>query len=295
MSTSPLREVTELLRETFQEWSRDNCLRLGAALAYYTIFSIAPLLVIVIAIAALAFGRQAAEGEIIQQVESVLGAPGAETLRGMIERASRPSAGILAAAGGLATMVIGASSVFAQLQSALNEIWNVPPRPRRGVLVMLKERLTSFSIILVIGFLLLVSLVLSAAVSALHAYVGGLFPGAALALELLNFAVSFGVVTLLFAMIFKILPDADIRWGDVWIGAAFTAFLFAVGKLAIGLYLGNTSAGSVYGAASSLVIILLWVYYSSQLLFFGAEFTQVYARRYRSGAPAEAPGGGAGG
>jgi membrane protein len=289
MRGSLLREIADLLRETLREWSRDNCLRLGAALAYYTIFSMAPLLVIVIAIAALAFGRQAAEGEILQQVESVLGAQGAETVRGMIERASRPSAGILAAVGGLVTMVIGASGVFAQLQAALNEIWNVPPKPRRGILVMLKERVASFSIIVVIGFLLLVSLVLSAALSALHGYVGSLFSGATFVMELLNFAVSFGVVTLLFAMIFKILPDADIRWSDVWIGAAFTAFLFAVGKLAIGLYLGNTTAGSVYGAASSLVIILLWIYYSSQLLFFGAEFTQVYARRYGSGPRAETP------
>jgi membrane protein len=280
-----VREVAELLKETYREWSEDNCLRLGAALAYYTIFSMAPLLVIVIAIAALAFGKQAAEGEILGQLEGLLGAEGAETVGGMVERASQPAAGILATLGGVVMMGIAASGLFGELQGALNEIWEVPPRPSRGIVVLLKERLASFSMILVIGFLLLVSLVLSAVLAGLHGFVTGLFPGAALVMELLNFVVSFGVITLLFAMIFKILPDAQIRWGDVWVGAAFTSFLFVVGKLAIGLYLGNTGAGSVYGAASSLVIVLLWVYYSSQLLFFGAEFTQVYASRYGSWTP----------
>ncbi len=277
-----LNDVPGLLKETYREWSEDKCLRLGAALAYYTIFSMAPLLVLVVAIAALAFGQDAAEGQVVEQLREMLGEKGAATVQSMIEQASRPASGIAASVLGLVTMIFGASGVFGQLQGALNDIWEVEPPPGAGILGMIKGRLASFSMILVIGFLLLVSLALSAALAAFDQWLAGLFPGADLLLEFANVLLSFGIVTLLFAMIFKILPDAKIQWSDVWVGAAFTSVLFVVGKFLIGLYLGNTGAGSVYGAASSLVIILLWVYYSSQLLFFGAEFTQVYARTYGS-------------
>lgn len=285
-----IRELFDLVRVAAREWSQDRCLQLGAALAYYTIFSMAPLLVIVIAVAALVFGREAAEGELLQQFEASLGADAAAAVRGMIERASQPRTGWLATIGGLLMMGLGASSVFGQLQSAMNQIWNIPRSRGRGLRGLLVDRLTSFSMILVIGFLLLVSLVLSTAVAALESLLNELFPGAALFLQGLNLMVSFAVVTLLFAMIFKILPDARILWGDVWIGAAFTSLLFTLGKFAIAFYLARSTAASVYGAASSLVVVLLWVYYSSQILFFGAECTQVYARRYGSWRHAPQPG-----
>jgi membrane protein len=276
------RATLDLLRETAREWSQDNCLRLGAALSYYTLFSLAPLLVIAIAVAALAFGEELARGEVMTQVESLIGPGAAATVRGMIEAASRPRSGIAATVGGLALTALGASGVFGQLQRALNDIWDVPRKTGRGVRGLVWDRLTSFSMILAIGFLLLVSLGIGAALSAFHASIAGLFPGAGEVARAVDVLGSFAMTTLLFAMIFKVLPDAKIRWGDVWIGAAFTAGLFALGRFAIGFYLGRSSAASIYGAANSLVVILLWVYYSSQMFFFGAEFTQVYARRYGS-------------
>jgi len=271
--------VVELLRQTYAEWSRDNCLRLGAALAYYTIFSLAPLLVIVIAVAGFAFGERAAEGQIADQLAGLLGPEGAAGVQGMIKNASQAQTGLVATVVGLATLLLGATSVFTELHAALNDVWNVPPRESWSWWDLVRARVSGFTIILGIGFLLLVSLVLSALLAGLHGRMGTLFPGAPLILQLLDLAGSFAVVTLLFAMIFKILPDLELRWGDVWAGAAFTSLLFGVGKLAIGFYLGRAGAGSVYGAAGSLVIVLLWVFYSSQLLFFGAEFTQVWAHR----------------
>ena len=197
----------------------------------------------------------------------------------MIKNASQAETGLMATVIGLATLLIGATSVFTELHAALNDVWNVPPPENWRWWDLVRARVSGFTIILGIGFLLLVSLVISATLAGLNTRIGNLFPGAPLLFQLLNFVISFGVVTLLFAMIFKILPDLEIRWGDVWVGAAFTSLLFGVGKLAIGFYLGFAGVGSVYGAAGSLVIVLLWVFYSSQLLFFGAEFTQVWARK----------------
>jgi len=277
--------VTELLKQTYAEWSRDKCMRLGAALAYYTIFSLAPMLVIVIAVAGFVFGGQAAEGQIAEQLTGLLGPEGAAGVQGMIKNASQAQTGLVATGVGLATLMLGATSVFTELHAALNDVWNVPPPESWSWWDLVRARVSGFTIILGIGFLLLVSLVVSALLAGLHGQIGTLFPGAPLLFQLLNFAVSFAVVTLLFAMIFKILPDLEIRWSDVWVGAAFTSLLFGVGKLGIGFYLGYAGAGSVYGAAGSLVIVLLWVFYSSQLLFFGAEFTQVWAHRRGSLAP----------
>jgi len=277
--------LIELLKKTYAEWSQDNCMRLGAALAYYTIFSLAPMLVIVIAVAGFAFGEQAAEGRIVEQLRGLLGEEGAAGVQGMIKNASQAEAGLVATVVGVATLLLGATTVFTELHAALNDVWNVPRSESWTWWDLVRARVSGFTIILGIGFLLLVSLVVSAVLSGLHERIGGLFPGAPLLFQTINFAISFAVVTLLFAMIFKILPDIDLRWGDVWVGAAFTSLLFGVGKLAIGFYLGFAGAGSVYGAAGSLVIVLLWVFYSSQLLFFGAEFTQVWARSRGSLAP----------
>jgi membrane protein len=277
-----LRAVLDFLREVMREWSNDNALTLGAALAYYTIFSMAPLLVLAIAVAGLVFGRAAAQGEIVAQIEGMLGPSGAELIESMIERASEPSTGVIATVVSLATMIFGASGVFGQLQGSLNLIWGADTLRRTGVKGQLQRRAASFSMILGIGFLLLVSLALSALISGLHQVFDAYLtvPGAVISLA--NFGVSFVVVTALFAMIFKLLPDARIEWRDVWLGAAVTAVLFTIGKGLIGVYLGRAGVTSVYGAAGSLVLVLLWVYYSSQLLFLGAEFTEVYSRRFGS-------------
>jgi membrane protein len=277
-----LRVAWSFLKEVFQEFSNDNALTLGAALAYYTVFSMAPLLVLVIAVAGLVFGRAAAQGEIVAQVQGVLGAAGAETIESMIERASQPASGIVATLISVATMIFGASGVFGQLQGSLNQIWGAETVRRTGVRGQVQRRLLAFSMILGTGFLLLVSLALSAVLAGVHRMLSELFPVLSEFLPLANFLLSFAIVTALFAMIFKLLPDARIEWRDVLLGAAVTALLFTIGKSLIGIYLGRAGVTSVYGAAGSLVLILLWVYYSSQLLFLGAEFTEVYSRRYGS-------------
>jgi membrane protein len=275
------RTAYDLLRETLAEWWRDDALRLGAALSYYTVFSLAPILVVSVAIAGLVFGQEAASGQLVTEMQGLLGPEGAKVIQTLIERAAlRGDAGWVATAFGFATIALGASGAFGQLQYALNEIWNVETSPSRGWLGLVRDRFLSFSMVLVIGFLLLVALVLSAALSSLDQVAGQY--GAILQpfLAVVNFLASFALITFLFAAIFKVLPSTDVRWSDVWLGAAFTSALFVIGKEVIGLYLGNTSVASVFGAASSIVVILLWVYYSSQILFLGAEFTQVFARRY---------------
>lgn len=277
-----IKSFWELLRETFSEWSEDRASRLAAALAYYATFSLAPLLIIAIAMAGLIFGQEAVQSQIIEQVQGLIGDRGARLVQTMIEGAYQPTSRIPATVIGIATLLFGASGVFAQLHSALNTIWNVAPRPGRGVLALVKDRFISFTMVLAVGFLLLVSLVVSAALAALGRYLDTLLPNLINTVKILNLVISFGVVTLLFAMIYKFLPDVKIKWGDVWIGAAITSLLFTVGKQLIGLYLGHSSAASVYGAAGSLAIILIWIYYSAQIVFLGAEFTQVYARKYGS-------------
>lgn len=255
-------------------------MQLGAALAYYTLFSIAPLLLIVIALAALFYGEALASGELMTKIEETVGAEAASTIREMIQGASQPRKGLLATASGLAITVVGASSVFGQLQSSLNFIWKVPPRTGGSWTQVLIARLTSFSMILVIGFLLLVSIAIGSAVGALAGPLSTLLPGGHWIARGLDLLVAFGITTFLFAMIYKVLPDLRIPWSDVWVGAAFTSLLFGLGRVGIAFYLGQSSTTSVYGAASSIIVILLWIYYSSQLLFFGAEFTHEYARRF---------------
>ena len=277
-----LRAIFALFKEAVSEWLEDRASRLGAALAYYTAVSLAPLLIILIAIAGMVLGREAVQGRIVAQIQGMVGKTGADAIQAMIASASQPKAGIIATAISIATLLFGASGVFGALQDALNTIWEVTPKPGRGMLGMIRDRFVSFTMLLGVGFLLLVALVLSAGLAALGKFVGGMLPVPEVVLQAVNLIISFGVITLLFAMIFKILPDAEIRWNDVWIGAAVTSLLFTIGKFVLGLYLGKSSAGSAYGAAGSLIVVLLWVYYSAQILFFGAEFTQVYANTYGS-------------
>jgi membrane protein len=275
-----------LLKDTFREWREDGANRLAAALAYYTTFSLAPLLVLVIAIAGLAGGREAARTQTMAQVEDLLGNEGREFVEGMIESASQPETGLAATVIGAVTLLFGALGVFGELQNSLNTIWEVKPKPATswvdGVKRFVLRRLLSFTMVLGIGFLLLASLVVSAVVSAFGEYIGSRWPMADFWLNLINFVISFLVVTFLFGMIFKFLPEIKIAWKDVWLGAAVTSALFSLGKFLIGLYLGRSEVGSTFGAAGSLAILLIWIYYSAQILFFGAEFTQVYANRYGS-------------
>jgi membrane protein len=271
-----------LLKETFTGWSDDGALDLGAALAYYAIFSLAPLLLIVIAVAGLVWGRQAVQGQLVSQLQGLVGEQGGQAIQTMIANASKPGSGVIATIVGVVTILFGATGVFVQLQTSLDRIWDVQPKPGSGVWGFVRTRILSFGMVLGIGFLLLISMVVTTAVTAISAWALGLMPGAKVLVEALTFVISFGLITLLFAMIFKVLPDVKIAWRDVWIGAAATALLFTLGKFLIGLYLAKSSVASSYGAAGSLVIVLLWIYYSSQLLFLGAEFTQVYASHYGS-------------
>ena len=277
-----IKKIVELFKAAFSDWREDKASRLAAALAYYAVISLAPLLILLITITALAFGKEAAQGRIAAQIQGLVGAQSAQILEEIIAHANKPGTGLLASAVAMITLLAGASGVFGALQDGLNTIWEVEPKPGRGIMGIIKDRFLSLSMVLGVGFLLLISLVLSAALTALGDWMGGLLPLPAFVLQVLNFIVSFAVITLLFALIYKILPDVEINWSDVWIGAALTSLLFTIGKLLIGLYLGRGSVGSAYGAAGSLIVILIWVYYSAQILFFGAEFTQVYADAYGS-------------
>ncbi|MDX1520467.1 MAG: YihY/virulence factor BrkB family protein [Anaerolineae bacterium] len=277
-----LKTVLDLLKATFTEWQEDKASRLAAALAYYTVFSLAPLIIIILGVVGLIFSQEEAGRYLMEQIQGLVGASGAELVQSILDSDTQASASLIATLIGVASLVFGATGVFAQLQDALNTVWGVAPNPNKGLMKVVETRFTSLTMVLGIGFLLLVSLVLSAALSALDDLVTGWLPSYLVLGQVLNFIISFGLITLLFAMIYKILPDVEIQWSDVWIGAAVTALLFGVGKFLLGFYLGNQSFGSTYGAAGSILIILLWVYYSAQIFLFGAEFTQVYAKRYGS-------------
>lgn len=284
------KALWNLLKETAAEWSEDQAPRLGAALAYYAIFSLAPLLIIAVAISGVIFGRDAAIGQIIRQIQGLVGQDTATTIQAMIEESNEPAASIIARIVGLAVLLFGASGVFGEIKHSLNVIWDIEPKPKSGLLAAIKDKFFSFSMVVVTGFLLLVSLVISAGLTAIGQIVTGLMPGWDVITQIINFVISLGVITVLFALIFKYIPEAKIAWADVWIGAGLTALLFTIGKTLIGLYIGYSSLSSTYGAATSLVVILLWVYYSAQILFFGAEFTQVYANTYGSCIRSDSPG-----
>ncbi|WP_042886177.1 YihY/virulence factor BrkB family protein [Cupriavidus necator] len=282
IASSP-RLLYELLRDTVSAWIDDYAPSMGAALAYYTVFSIAPLLLIVISVAGVVFGAEAARGEVVAQLQGLLGPDGAKTIETMLLAVSEPAASTLTAVLGVFVLLVGATTVFAELQSALDRIWRVPERRKTsGILALLRARLLSFGMILGIGFLLVVSLVLSAAISALNRLWGPLFGLEELIGHVLDMIVSLVLITLVFAMIYKIMPRVKVRWPDVWLGAGVTALLFTLGKFLIGLYIGKSGVANGYGAAGSLVVLLLWVYYSAQIFLLGAEFTWQYARRFGS-------------
>ncbi len=283
MNKGRLPPLWSLVKESVSAWNDDYAPSMGAALAYYTIFSVAPLIIIVIAVTGIVFGEEAARGQIFAQLRNLIGPEGATAIEGLVKSASQPAKSSLAAIVGVAALIVGATTVFAELQSDLDRIWKVPAAAKAsGIWTLVRTRLLSFGLVLGMGFLLLVSLVLSAALSALATLYGGWFNSYETLLQAVNFIVSFVVVTGLFAMIYKFLPRVPIGWHDVWIGAAVTALLFDVGKLAIGLYLGKSSIVSGFGAAGSLVVLLVWVYYSAQIFLLGAEFTWAYAHRLGS-------------
>lgn len=275
-----IRNAARLLKSAAGEWSSDSAPRLGAALSYYTIFSMAPVLLMVIAVAGLVLGAEAAQGKIVEQLGGLLGAEAAKGIQTILEKASHKGSGIFATIIGFVTLVVGATGVMIELQNALNTVWKVVAKPGRGLKGILRDRLLSFGIVLGFGFLLLVSLVLSAAVAVLDSWIGGLIPGWVIVGYVLSYGISLGLVALVLAAIFKILPDVKISWRDVWVGALVTSVLFHVGKFGISLYIGKASVASSFGAAGSLAVLLVWVYYSSQIVLFGAEFTRVYANEY---------------
>lgn len=276
---SRLQNYWGIVKDTIQGWSDHNALRLGAALAYYTVFAMAPLFLIAIAIAGLVFGPEAANRQLFGQINDMVGNSGGEAIQAMVAGANKPRAGTWATIVGAVTLLVGAAGVFLSLQEALNTIWQVRQKAGYGIRHFIKARLLSFAMVLVLGFLLLVSLIVSAALAALGKFLSGLLPEEEILWQVVNFVISLGIITVLFAAIFKVLPDVKVPWRHVWWGALVSALLFDLGKFALGLYLGRSSFGSIYGAAGSLMIVLLWVYYSSQTLFLGAEFTRVSAKR----------------
>lgn len=278
-----MKGIFDLLKTTFTEWNEDGAPRLAAALAYYTAFSLAPLLVVVIAVVGFVVSEDTVRSNIIQQVQATIGPDTAELVADLIDNVNQPAEGIVSALLGIGALLLGAAGVFGNLQTALDIMWDVEHVERPGgVTGFIKDKLLSFGMLLVVGFLLLVSLVLSTALSFLDTYFISLLPTSELMLRVLNFGLSWGVITLLFALIYKYLPHARIEWRDVWVGAAVTALLFSIGKTLLALYLGGSGTASAYGAAGAFVLILLWVNYSAQIVLFGAEFTQVYARKYGS-------------
>lgn len=273
------QEIPRLVFTAAKGWSSDNVPRLGASLAYYTLFSIAPVLIIAIAIAGFVFGAEAVRGEIVVQLEGIVGREGATVVQDLVENASRPGRGVVALTIGSITFMLAATGVFLELQYALNTIFQVKAKAGSNISAFVKARLRSFGLVLSIGFVLLVSLGVSAALSATSKWLGEGYMGASLVWQWLNVAVSFGVISLLFAVIYRFLPDVKLSWHDVWMGSVMTAALFTIGKQLLGIYLGRSSTTSSYGAAGSVILVLLWVYYSAQIVLFGAELTRVFTQR----------------
>jgi membrane protein len=276
-----LRGWVSLCKKAVDSWLEDRAPTMGAAIAYYTVFSLAPMLVMVIAVAGLAFGRQAAEGALFRELADLVGPESAAAVQALLRSATGTRSGIFATVVGIGTLIIAATAVLAELQSALNLIWKAPPSGGLGVWHLIRSRLVSLSVILVIGFLLLVSLVISTALSAFSDYLDWILPGLATILRVVHLTLSFAFTTILFAMIFKILPDKAVEWDEVWLGAAVAALLFTAGKYLISLYIGSSNMASTYGAAGGLIIVLVWVYYSAQILLLGAEFAKAYTDQRR--------------
>lgn len=273
------RTLVTVIKQTASDWLEDDASRLAASLAFYTLLSLAPLVIIAVAVAGVVLGPEAARGQIAGELSRVVGRDAARGLQAVVASAQSPASGTVGTIIGVITLFVGASGVFGELQYALNAIWEVRAKPGRGILGEVKDRFFSFTMVLGVAFLLLVSLLLSTLLSAVGHSFAPLLPGGEIAWQLCNFGFSLALITGLFALIFKYVPDVEIAWADVWAGAAVTALLFTIGKSLLGIYLGKASIGSSYGAAGSLVVLIVWVYYSAQILFLGAEFTQVQAKR----------------
>jgi membrane protein len=269
-----VKTVWHLIKNTVAEWQEDNALRLGAALSYYTAFSLAPLLLIVISVAGLALGNDVARSKILDEMRALIGTQGSGAIETMLENASKPAASIVSSIIGFISLILGATGVVGELHDAMNTVWEVEAKPAGGVLGYIRQRVFSFAMVIGIGFLLLVSLVISAGVAAVGHMWGG---GTGILYQSINFLLSLAVTCALFALMFRFLPDVRIRWRNAWVGGILTAILFTIGKTLTGIYLGRSAIASTFGAAGSFAVVLVWVYYSSQIVFFGAEFTQVYA------------------
>jgi membrane protein len=276
-----LRRLWAVLKRALSGWWNDNVPHLGAALSYYTLFSLAPILVVAISIAGLAFGAEAVRGEIVGQIDGLVGREGAMAVQAMLEGAAKPSSSVPATIIGVITFFLGATGAFLELQTALNAIWRVKPKESGSFLrALIIDRFISFGLVVGVGFLMLTSLLVSAGLAALHTYMGETFPGGAVLWEGVNLLISLAVISILFATVFKVLPDVDLAWRDVWVGGLVTAGLFTVGKFLIGLYLGTSAFASSYGAAGSVIVLLVWVYYSAQIILLGAEFTREYVKEF---------------
>lgn len=289
------KQLLGLAKESVTAWIDDYAPSMGAAIAYYSLFSIAPLLLIAITIAGLFFGADAARGEVFDQLRSLIGNEGAAALEGLIKSVSQPANTWIGMITGVVLLIAGATTVVTELQTALDRIWRAPaPKSQSGILKWIRSRLLSLGLVAAIGFLLIVSLIASAAISALSRWWGGWFGDWKNVLEVVNQVVSFALITGLFALVYKVLPRVRIAWSDVWVGAGVTSLLFAIGKFLIGYYIGTSSVASGFGAAASVVVLLVWVYYSAQIFLLGAEFTWVYAHRFGSRQqdkpPSRAPG-----
>lgn len=282
-SEMPLaKKILFFLKDVFDQWNKDKAMGMGAAIAYYTIFSIPPLLIIAIAVAGFFFGQDAAEGRIVREIQGLLGQDGALAIQGMLKSAKNTDASMVATIIGIVTLLIGATGVFSQIQVSLNTIWGIEPRPDRSWGQVIRERLGSFTMVFGTGFLLMVSLLIDAILAAFNDYLSHLMTNiiSVYFLKITNFGISFFITTLLFAMIYKILPDVRISLKDVALGSVVTSVLFIIGKFGISFYLGKTNVGAVYGTAGTLVIMLVWIFYASLIFLFGAEFTQVYTKNY---------------
>lgn len=277
-----MKNYAHHFKEAYTEWEKDDAAHLGAALSFYTVLSLAPLLIVLVGVLGVVFGADAAQGQLRAQIEQWAGLEVAKTVASALENARKPVSGAIATGAALLTLFMGASGVLAELKTSLNKIWNVPPS-RASMLANVKQRFVSFAMVLAIGFVLLTSLVVSAGIAAFGKFLGGYLPWPELILSAINLVLAFAVTTVLFAVLFKFLPDCYVAWRNVWVGAAVTSLLFSIGRFGLALYLGKASVGSAYGAAGSVVVLLVWIYYAAQIFFYGAEFTQVYSRRRTSG------------
>lgn len=278
------KEWLDIIKETFKEFSEDNVMHFGASLSYYTIFALPPIITVIITLAGTLFGQEAVSGHLYYQLSGMLGEKGALEVQNIVELASKLKPNLIAKIVGVAAIIISSTGVFLAIQDALNAIWSVKAKPKSGIVRLVVNRALSFAMVMSIGFLLMVSLVIHAAVQAISVLMEAYFKSVTLIfMQVFNLVLPIAIITVLFALIFKFLPDAKIRWKDVWVGAFVTSLLFSLGKFLIGFYLGNTDVGSAYGAAGIIIILLTWIFYSSILLFLGAEFTKVYSSRYGKG------------